>query len=95
MALINKGYIDLQICTQFSVDNINDLKFKNLGISSYDMSDDSGVRSHLYGMSSGNTYYDLANNLGYYFWYADSGASGNKPYMNNSYPATKHCRLGA
>lgn len=88
MALINKGYIDLQICTQFGVDNINDLKFKNLGISSYDMSDDSGVRSHLYGMSSGNTYYDLGNNLGYYFWYADSGASGNKPYMNKSYPET-------
>jgi len=88
MALINKGYIDLQICTQFGVDNINDLKFTNLGISALSASDDSTVRSHLYGMSSGNTYYDLANNLGYYFWYADSGASGNKPYMNKSYPET-------
>lgn len=88
MALVNKGYIDLQICTQFGVDDINDLRFTNLGISAYGASDDSNVRSHLYGMSSGNTYYEFDNNLGYYFWYADSGASGTKPYRNKTYPET-------
>lgn len=90
MALVNKGYIDLQICTQFGVDDINDLRFTNLGISPYSATTDNNVCSHLYGINYGgaNTYYEFDNNLGYYFWYADSGASGNKPYRNKEYPET-------
>lgn len=88
MALVNKGYIDLQICTQFGVDEITDLNFTELNFSTLNNSDASLVRDHLYGMSSGNTYLEFDNNLGYYYWYANSGASGTKPYRNKTYPET-------
>lgn len=88
MALVNKGYIDLQICTQFGVDEITDLNFTELNFSTLNTADASLVRDHLYGMSSGNTYLEFDNNLGYYYWYANSGASGTKPYRNKTYPET-------
>ena len=31
MSSVNKAYIDSQICTQFGVDDISELSFKNLG----------------------------------------------------------------
>lgn len=88
MALVNKGYIDLQICTQFGVDEVTDLNFTELNFSTLNTADASLVRDHLYGMSSGNTYLEFDNNLGYYYWYANSGASGTKPYRNMTYPET-------
>lgn len=88
MALVNKGYIDLQICTQFGVDEVTDLNFTELNFSTLNTADASLVRDHLYGMSSGNTYLEFDNNLGYYYWYANSGASGTKPYRNKTYPET-------
>lgn len=88
MALVNKGYIDLQICTQFGVDEITDLNFTELNFSTLNNADASLVREHLYGMGTGNTYLEFDNNLGYYYWYANSGASGTKPYRNKTYPET-------
>lgn len=87
MALINKGYIDLQICTQFRVDDVNDLNFSELGISTMNTTDSSTARSYLYGCDGANTYWDFNNNLGYYFWYADSSAN-EKVYRNTEFPST-------
>lgn len=87
MALINKGYIDLQICTQFRVDDVNDLNFSELGISTFDTVDSSTARGYLYGCDGANTYWDFNNNLGYYFWYADSSAN-EKVYRNTEFPST-------
>ena len=63
---INKAYIDAQICTQFGVDSIEELSFKSLGDTTGEV-----AKQYLLGYNK-NT--NIDNNLGYYFWFANSSA---------------------
>lgn len=82
MALVNKAYIDLQLCAQFHVSDVSELKFDNLG-------DANGVvaKQYLSGVSSANMKKDFNNNLGYYYWFANSSAI-NKTPNNKTFPTT-------
>ena len=98
MALVNKAFMDLQICVQFSANGIEDLNFDKLNL------DDIEAKKHLFvgnadaGYSEDMSLYEWAkkyaesngdlstnnnnteelnaidNNLGYYFWFANSPA---------------------
>lgn len=82
MALIYKPYIDIQICTQFNVNDIDTLKFSNLG-------DNNGTtaKAMLAGVDSANMKNDFNNNLGYYYWFANSSAK-EKTAKNTDLPST-------
>ena len=84
MAMLNKTYIDLQICNQFNVDSIDKLKFENFG--------DAGgttAKSILSGVDAGGGgVSDINKNLGYYFWFADSNAGYISP-SNHAIPDTR------
>ena len=81
MCLINKAFIDLQICEQFGVWDIDSLHETKFG-------DANGLkaRTYLYGVSE-NWVTDFNRNLGYYFWFADSSAV-SKTTGNATYPET-------
>ena len=81
MSLINKCLIDMQICTQFDVDDINELKIDNFGTTG------TNAVSDLPGQNSLNFSDQYDNNIGYYFWFADSSAK-NKTDKNKTYPDT-------
>ena len=82
LALVYKPFIDIQICTQFNVDSINDLKLDNLG--------DSGgtnAKAYLAGLGSASMHDDFNDNLGYYYWFANSSAKEKVPH-NTKLPST-------
>lgn len=74
ISMINKTFIDAQICTQFGVTSIDKLDFSELGVSNSKL---------LYGSNAN----DFNNNLGYYFWFADSSAA-EKTAQNKTIPKT-------
>lgn len=74
ISMINKTFIDAQICTQFGVTSIDKLNFSELGVSNSKL---------LYGSNAN----DFNNNLGYYFWFADSSAA-EKTAQNKTIPKT-------
>ena len=82
MALVNKAFIDLQLCSQFDVSSVDDLKFDKFG-------DPNGTNaaSYLSGVSSASMKDDFNNNLGYYYWFADSSAV-QKTSNNKTMPST-------
>ena len=72
MSLINKIYIDMQIATQFGVSRVEELDFEALGDSNGRIANDTLVG---YNVRQGNLGVDpISKNLGYYFWFANSGA---------------------
>ncbi len=87
MSLINKTYIDLQICGQFNVDDIEELNIKNLG-------DSNGAiaKSTWANLDGVDIKENFSNNLGYYFWFADTSAI-NKTDLNIKYPETNSAAI--
>ena len=83
LSVLYKPYIDIQICTQFGVTKISTLDFDNLG--------DSGgtnAKKYLKGLSDSSTpLKDFNDNLGYYFWFANSNAT-KKIAKNTELPST-------
>lgn len=67
LSMINKINIDVQICTQFGVNSMKELDFEAFGDT-----DGKIAKDTLSGLSDPK---QVAGNLGYYFWYANSGAS--------------------
>lgn len=83
MGLINKCYIDMQICTQFKASGIAELKLDKFGTAA------SSNIGTLQGVSSATDFSsEFGNNIGYYFWFANSSAA-EKTKSNKTYPATK------
>ena len=82
LALVYKPFIDIQICTQFNVDSINDLKLDNLGDS-----DGENAKTYLAGLGSASMHDDFNDNLGYYYWFANSSAK-EKVSHNTKLPST-------
>lgn len=82
MALVNKAFIDLQLCCQFNTNHVDDLKFENFGDSG-----GSTASSYLSGVSGASMHDDFNENLGYYYWFANSSAS-SKTSVNKTYPST-------
>ncbi len=82
MSIVNKAYIDIQICTQFRANDIADLSMSNLGDVSYNK-----ANKYLYGINGVDLKSDFDNNIGYYFWFADSGAE-SKTSKNATLPKT-------
>jgi hypothetical protein len=82
IALVNKAFIDLQLCSQFNVSSVDDLNFDKFG-------DPNGTvaASYLSGVSSASMKDDFNNNLGYYYWFADSSAV-QKTSKNKTMPST-------
>lgn len=81
--LVNKTFIDMQICTQFGVSRVSDLNFKNLG-------DDGGtLATTAFGsyLDGANVMTDFDGNLGYYYWFANSSAE-KKTSLNATYPSS-------
>lgn len=76
LAMIYKPYIDAQLCTQFGVSSVEKLDMTTLGVDSY--------TADLVGFT---TTEDFNNNLGYYFWFADSSAK-KKVEGNKEMPGT-------
>lgn len=85
LSLVYKPFIDIQLCTQFGVTSVD-----NLCIDSSSNAKLGGLTtSYLAGIdSSTNFKEEFNNNLGYYFWFANSSAS-NKTSYNNTLPDTK------
>lgn len=84
MALVNKTYIDIQICSQFGVNSISALDFDNLGPNAKD-----NAKAYLAGLSDSNVTLkkDFNDNLGYYYWFANSPVKTKTP-ANKTYPTT-------
>lgn len=82
MSLVNKTFIDLQICSQFNVADIKELNFKEFGDSS-----GSTAKSYLSGVTYADMAKDFNNNLGYYYWFANSSAQ-QKTSLNKEFPKT-------
>lgn len=82
MAMINKAFIDMQICAQFGVSDIDDLTFSNLGDSN-----NTNAKSYLSGIDSADLTDDFNDNLGYYYWFANSSAV-EKTSLNTTFPDT-------
>ena len=82
MSLVNKSYIDIQICTQFNVGSIKDLDMQTLGDTNF------AAANFLRGKSNNIDWdQEFDKNLGYYFWFADSGAI-EKTKNNATIPTT-------
>lgn len=80
MSLVNKCFIDMQICTQFGVSGIGKLNMISLPNGS------ANTKYLMYDKSLDfNT--EFGNNLGYYYWFADSNAA-DKTSKNITYPKT-------
>lgn len=82
MALVNKAFIDLQLCSQFNVSDVDELKFSTFGDST-----GSTASSYLSGVSGASMKDDFNYNLGYYYWFANSSAI-DKTSNNKTYPDT-------
>ena len=89
MSMVNKIFIDMQLCAQFGVSNINELNVENLGDTNATIANDilmdyvdSSTSSTAPNMNS-----EFGNNIGYYFWFADSSAS-KKTALNAEFPST-------
>ena len=82
MSLVNKAYIDLQLSAQFNVSKADDLNFSKFG-------DPNGTeaKKYLSGVSNADMKKDFNNNLGYYYWFANSSAV-DKTANNKTYPST-------
>ena len=82
MSLVNKAFIDLQLCSQFNVSKVDQLNFSKFG-------DPNGTvaKQYLSGVTNANMSNDFNNNLGYYFWFANSSAK-EKTSLNKTYPET-------
>ena len=81
LSMINKTYIDIQIGTQFGVENPG----KELsGVWLGDNSSNTNANELLYGVGD---FHQFDSNLGYYFWFADSSAV-SKTSLNKTYPET-------
>ena len=80
MSIVNRTFMNVQIATQFGVDDITDLDVNNLGDTDFKI-----AHEVLYGLGSSKFEEDFGGNLGYYFWFADSGAS-YKTVHNAQYP---------
>ena len=85
LSLVYKPFIDIQLCTQFGVTSVD-----NLCIDSSSNAKLGGLdTSYLAGIdSSTNFKEEFNNNLGYYFWFANSSASKKTSY-NKTLPDTK------
>lgn len=82
MSLVNKAFIDLQLCSQFDVSSVDELKFDKFG--------DSGgsvAATYLAGVDSADMHDDFNDNLGYYYWFANSSAT-QKTSLNATFPDT-------
>ena len=82
MSFINKAYIELQICAQFNVKGIDKLNLSNL----HD-SDGTIAKNTLEMIGDGDFEENFGNNLGYYYWFANSSAT-EKTDLNATYPDT-------
>lgn len=74
LSLINKIVIDTQICTQFKVDSIKELDTKNIGTDG-SLWRFASRRQGSYNSDDISQDYlstTLGNNIGYYFWFANS-----------------------
>ncbi len=81
MSMINKCFIDLQICAQFGVSDISELRLMDLGgIESVN----NAPRLLICGDDFATQF---GGNLGYYYWFANSSATEKTPY-NRTYPNT-------
>lgn len=80
--LINKTFIDMQICTQFGVSSVTDLNFEKLGDTNGSIAKDGMFNQYLDGA---DIMTDFNGNLGYYYWFANSSAE-KKTSMNAKYP---------
>ena len=101
MSIINKAFIDLQLCTQFGVSDVSELDMGELGDTTGTIDNNyENASKYLSGKkvvagSYGNGYRgystnfkdEFNGNLGYYFWFADSGAV-TKTQGNSTYPIT-------
>lgn len=85
MGLINKCYIDMQICTQFKVSSIKALEVTTDNFGSAASTNLSKLE-HVSGSTDMKN--EFGNNIGYYFWFADSSAA-EKTSSNKTYPKTK------
>jgi len=83
MSLINKCFVDMQICTQFGVMDVEDLNIDNFGTTDTSLL----LQGNDLFDSSVTFEEDFGNNIGYYFWYANSGAS-YKTHNNKIVPST-------
>lgn len=82
LSVLYKPYIDIQLCAQFHITDVESLNFDNLG--------DSGgsiAKTTLNGIKNADMEKDFNNNLGYYFWFANSNAK-EKISRNVSLPET-------
>ena len=80
MSMINKCFIDLQICAQFGVSDISELRLMDLGgIESVNNAPRLLVCGDDFSTQFGG-------NLGYYYWFANSSATQKTSY-NRTYPA--------
>ena len=83
MSLINKCFIDMQLCTQFRVHHVNTLDMTDLGDTDY-----SKAYADLVGIDDSlDLEANFGGNLGYYFWFADSSATW-KTDKNVDFPST-------
>lgn len=109
MSMINKIFIDMQICAQFGVSDINDLNVTKLGDYSaylanegcyyisgqkYQVGPTNGILMQYVdksttptGVSNVNMMTEFNNNLGYYYWFANSSVS-KKTVQNVVFPST-------
>ena len=82
ISLINKTFIDLQICTQFGVKDIDDLLVDNLGDANGGIAKETLAYANDVDFES-----NFGNNLGYYYWFAHSSAK-EKTDKNKTIPET-------
>jgi len=83
MSMINRAFMDIQICTQFDVNDVKVLKHEALGGSALG----GGAAQSLEGITWKQFTTDFNNNLGYYYWFANSDAVEH-PVAGKSIPDT-------
>lgn len=81
LSMVYKPYIDIQLCTQFNVNDVKDLNFEALG----DTADGRLAQQTLAGIGTLDLHENFNNNLGYYYWFANSSAK-NKTHLNATLP---------
>ena len=74
LCLINKAFMEIQLCTQFGVDETSELEFDKLNIDASDSKLISKATRDEVTYLTKDEADLLDNNLGYYFWIADSPA---------------------
>lgn len=86
LSLVYKPFIDIQICTQFGVTSVDNLSIDSSTNSNAKL--DELNTKYLAGIDSSKFKNEFNNNLGYYFWFANSSASKKTSY-NSTLPDTK------